>query len=91
VTNQKSGLPGYSRSNPRRDPQNFAQTLWNFVPDALVRAGVVVDDNEGRIQIGENWGVQLLTDDRAAPRARVERTILTIAMVHPKPAQVVAP
>lgn len=44
-------------SRARRDPQNYAQAIWNWVPDGLVRAGVIPDDGEGRILIGEHWGV----------------------------------
>jgi hypothetical protein len=86
-----NGQQTYVRSAPRRDPQNFAQCLWNFVPDALVRCGVLIDDNEGRVQIGPNWGLRLLVDDRAAPKAKVERTVLTIAMEHAKPVEVIRP
>lgn len=64
----------------RRDPQNYAQCLWNWVPDALVQGGYLVDDNEGRVQIGKNWGIEMAVDLRKAPKAKIERTILTLAV-----------
>lgn len=68
-------------SKTRRDPQNYAQALWHWVPDALVKAGVVVDDNDGRIQIGPNWGLQFAYDLRSGvPKKRRERTILAVTM-----------
>lgn len=63
----------------RRDPQNYSNCLWNFVPDALVQSEVLVDDNEGRIQIGPNWGLEFAYDDRVGPKKARSRTILTIA------------
>lgn len=66
-------------SKNRRDPQNYASTLWNFVPDALVHAGVLVDDNEGRVIVGPQWGVEFAYDlRRGVPVAYRQRTILTI-------------
>jgi len=47
------------QSKARRDPQNYAQCIWNWVPDGLVQAGVIPDDDDGRIQIGPHWGVEL--------------------------------
>lgn len=67
-------------SKQRRDPQNYAQTLWHWVPDALVRCGVILDDDEGKIEIGPNWGLEFAYDTREtlAKDAR-KRTVLTIA------------
>jgi hypothetical protein len=82
----------------RRDPQNYAQQLWHWVPDALqghtarcdarcaLHAGVVVDDNEGRIEIGRNWGITMVVDDRKAPKSVIEKTVLTIAVRQAVPA-----
>lgn len=64
----------------RRDPQNYANCLWNFVPDALVRCGVLVDDNEGRIQIGRNWGVKFAYDTRNVAKSHRQKTVLTLAV-----------
>lgn len=64
----------------RRDPQNYAQALWHWVPDALVKAGVVVDDDEGRIDIGRNWGLTFAYDLRDRPKRFRRRTILAITM-----------
>lgn len=72
-------------SNARRDPQNYAQCLWNWVPDALVECGVLVDDNEGRIQIPGNWGIQMAVDTRVAPKKHRQRTILAVTVEHAKP------
>jgi hypothetical protein len=68
----------------RRDPQNYAQNLWNYVPDALVAAGVLVDDNEGRVLIGPNWGIKMTVDDRQGPAKARRRTRLAITVEHPK-------
>lgn len=65
--------------NARRDPQNFAQALWHWVPDALVGCGVLVDDRDGAIEIGPNWGIELAVDSRPLPADRRKRTVLTIA------------
>ena len=66
--------------NARRDPQNYAQALWNWVPDALVRCGVLRDDRAGAIEIGPNWGLQMTIDDRRSiPEKKRQRTILTLA------------
>jgi hypothetical protein len=82
----------YFPTNNRRDPQNYAQCLWNFVPDALVgctarcaqpcvlHAGVLVDDNQGRIEFGPNLGVQMVWDRRKAPKKVIERTSIAIAV-----------
>jgi hypothetical protein len=64
----------------RRDPQNYAQQLWDWVPDALVEGGYLVDDNEGRVQIGANWGLEMAVDKRKGPKKARERTIITIAL-----------
>lgn len=68
-------------SKNRRDPQNYASTLWNFVPDGLVRAGVVSDDREGQVQIGPNWGVKFAYDLRATVDKRFRsKTLLAVTM-----------
>lgn len=66
-------------SRARRDPQNYAQQIWHWFPDALVQSGVLVDDNEGRVKIGPNFGVEFAYDDRVGPKKARSRTILTIA------------
>ena len=68
-------------SKARRDPQNYAQDLWHWVPDGLVRAGVLVDDCEGAIEIGPNWGLTMRTDLRSGiPKKKRERTMLALTM-----------
>lgn len=47
------------RSKAHRDPQNYAQCVWHWVPDGLVQAGVIPDDDDGRIEIGPNWGLTM--------------------------------
>lgn len=65
----------------RRDPQNYAATLWNFVPDALQAGGFLLDDRDGCIEFGQNLGVRFHIDDRpAVPTARRKRTHLAIAV-----------
>lgn len=67
-------------SRQRRDPQNYAQALWNWVPDALVQAGVLVDDDEGRVEIGPNWGIEMAVDSRGGLHAKEkQRTVITLA------------
>lgn len=76
----------------RRDIQNYADTLWNWVPDALqpcrascgpacqLHCGVVVDDNEGRIQWPANLGITFAVDSRHAPAKVRKRTVITISV-----------
>jgi len=70
----------------KRDVQNYAQQVWHWVPDALVTCGVLVDDNEGRVQIGANWGLELAVDLRKAPKSVIEKTVLTLAIRQAVPA-----
>jgi hypothetical protein len=75
-----------------RDPQNYAENLWNWVPDALqgcrakcqrgcqLHCGVLVDDNEGRIQWPPNLGVTFGVDSRHAPAKVRKRTVITISV-----------
>lgn len=67
-------------SRARRDPQNYAQELWHWVPDALQKAGVIDDDREGMIEIGPNWGLRFAYDGRSAPKVQRQRTHLAITM-----------
>jgi hypothetical protein len=63
-----------------RDYQNYAQTLWNFIPDALVWSGILINDDAGRVEIGPNWGVTFGVDYR--PRVDIKHrrwTVLTLA------------
>lgn len=64
----------------RRDIQNYANCLWNFVPDALVKAKVLVDDNDGRVQFGPQLGIKFAYDTRRIAKSHRERTIIDIAM-----------
>lgn len=64
----------------RRDPQNYAQCLWHWVPDGLVKAGVLVDDNDGRIEIPENWGLEMVVDGRShLSKTKRSRTVVSLA------------
>lgn len=79
-------------TNVRRDPQNYAQTLWHWVPDALQPCGpkcvrgcqnhadILVDDNEGRIQWPPNLGITFGVDSRHAPAKVRKRTVITISV-----------
>lgn len=62
----------------RRDPQNYAQALWNWVPDALVQCGVLIDDADGCIEIGRNWGLEMAVDRRPVGEKK-PRTVITLA------------
>lgn len=65
----------------RRDTQNYAQALWHWVPDGLVKAGVLVDDCEGAVEIGPNWGIRMRTDLRSGvPKKSRERTLLAVTV-----------
>jgi hypothetical protein len=82
----------FPTSGQRRDPQNYAENLWNWVPDALqpcvkkcapacqLHCGVVVDDNEGRIHWPENLGITFGVDSRHAPLKHRKRTVITISV-----------
>jgi hypothetical protein len=67
-------------SKNRRDPQNYSNCLWNFVPDALVRCGVLMDDREGAIQIGSNWGIKFAYDTRNRDKKWRQKTVLNLAV-----------
>lgn len=70
-----------NRPIPRRDPQNYAQELWHWVPDALVRLGYLVDDNAGRINWPGNLGITMAVDVRPGLAAKKkDRTVLAIAV-----------
>ena len=70
-------------TNNRRDPQNYANCLWNWVPDALRKAGVISGDHAGKIDFGPNLGVTFAWDPRAAPKSVRSVTHLAISMVVP--------
>lgn len=72
-------------TNHRRDPQNYAQTLWHFFPDALQRAGVLVDDRDGAIQWGPNLGIEMAVDGRPnkGKRDRSRTIVIVSARVLP--------
>ena len=40
-------------TNRRRDPSNYGATLWKFVLDALVEAGVIPDDTQEYVRTHE--------------------------------------
>ena len=68
----------------RRDPQNYAGPLWNFVPDALQKAQVIDDDREGKIEIPGNWGVKFDLDQRPGlPKKRRSRTLIALTLQVP--------
>lgn len=73
-------------TNRVRDPQNYAQTLWHFVPDGLVWSGFLVNDNAGRIAIPENWGVTFGLDDRRNVDPD-KRKFTVITLSYRRPAQ----
>jgi hypothetical protein len=65
----------------RRDVQNYAQCLWNWVPDGLVRAGILQDDKTGAVQIGPNWGIEMAVDGRrGVPAKKRQHTTVTVAI-----------
>lgn len=94
LDNPKVGLAAklYFATNNRRDPQNYSQCLWNWVPDSLtphtrackpgcdLHAGVLRDDNQGRIDFGPNLGVKLCWDRRSAPKNKIERTVIAVTV-----------
>lgn len=50
--------------NRKRDPQNYAPALWNWIPDGLQAARVILDDRDGVIDFGRNLGIRFAVDDR---------------------------
>lgn len=65
----------------RRDPQNYSNALWHWVPDALQTAGVLLDDREGCVDIGPNWGIKFAYDTRRGVDKRWrQRTVLHLAV-----------
>jgi hypothetical protein len=74
-------------SNNRRDPQNYAGPLWNFVPDALVRSRVLFDDRAGAIEFGKagHLGVVMKADlNRSVPKERRQWTLIGVSIRVPK-------
>lgn len=68
----------------RRDKQNYANCLWNFVPDALVAWGAIPDDTPEFVEIGPNWGITLMHDTRVnVSKSKRARTHLTLAFQMP--------
>lgn len=68
----------------RRDTQNYANCLWHWVPDALVKYGCIPDDTPEHVEIGANWGITMMHDTRGhAPKAKRQRTHLAIAVQMP--------
>lgn len=66
----------------RRDPQNYSNCLWNFVPDGLVKAGVISDDKAGKIDFGPNLSITMAVDDRkAVPKTHRRRTIIAVSFI----------
>jgi hypothetical protein len=63
-----------------RDPQNYSNCLWHWVPDALQASGVIDNDREGKIELGPNWGIRFAIDDRAAPKEKRKRTVIMLTM-----------
>lgn len=93
--NARIGLAGvlWFSTNRTRDPQNYANSLWNFVPDALQRCGVLLNDRDGAIDFAEyetdpetgekrryRLGVRLKVDPRKLPKARIERTVIGLVV-----------
>ena len=68
----------------RRDPQNYAQALWHWVPDALQKYGLIDGDHEGKIDIPANWGLKFAYDLRRIDKKWREKTVLAITMVVPR-------
>lgn len=64
----------------RRDPQNYSHHLWHWVPDGLVKAGVIPDDHDGLIGFGRNLGIRMAIDDRVAPKEKRQRTHIALTM-----------
>ena len=69
-------------TNARRDPQNYSQALWNWIPDGLQKCGVLVDDRDGAIDFGPNLGVRFAIDDRkGVPKEKRQRTVVAVTML----------
>lgn len=69
------------RPVPKRDPQNYAQCLWNWIPDGLVAAGVIPDDSDGRIMWGDGLGIRMAVDRRFhIPTNKRERTTVVVTV-----------
>ena len=71
-------------SKAHRDTQNYAQCLWHWVPDALVKYGTIRDDTPQYVEFGANLGVKMMCDERrGVPKAKRQRTHLSIAVQVP--------
>lgn len=63
-----------------RDPQNYAEALWNWVPDALQVAGVLVNDTDKNIEFPPNLGIKFAYDKRKVAAIKRQKTVLSITM-----------
>ena len=64
----------------RRDWQNYANCLWNWVPDGLQASGVIDGDHAGKIDFPPNLGIKFAVDSRVAPKEKRKRTHIVITM-----------
>ena len=67
-------------SKRRRDWQNYAPLLLHVIPDALVRAGVIVDDCPPYFVVGPNGGIEFGVDTRPIAARLRNRTELSFAI-----------
>lgn len=67
-------------TNLRRDPQNYANCLWNWVPDALQASGVISGDHMGKIEFPPGLGIKFAVDNRVAPKEKRQRTQIILTM-----------
>lgn len=67
----------------KRDPQNYSQALWNWVPDGLQRSGVLLGDHDGTIEFGPNLGITMAVDLRPGiSAAKRSRTVVALTVEH---------
>ena len=66
-------------TNNRRDWQNYVHPLYWFVADALVRCGVIDDDDPSRFTTLENAGISFVWDRRTyLPKEQRQKTVVRI-------------
>lgn len=71
-------------TNAGRDTQNYANALWHFVPDALVKYGVIPNDTPEYVEWGANFGIRFRVDSRKIDKKRRQRTHIGLTLFMPK-------
>ena len=68
-------------SRRRHDWQNYTHPLWHYVADALVDAGIIIDDTPEYFSVGPDGGIEFDCDLRPfVPVKKRNRTVIGCAI-----------